>query len=187
MDAICLNICHHLASVGVFGNIVPSSSSRVDPKVDLGASDAEPEPKDRFHSPKNKKEPKQNTATKKKQAPTQQPTTTTTTNRQKSGPAEQHQYNFIIYIYIREIIAGNAPGGSSGALTCSSGGIRSGKRGGWMGWADRDYGSYGRGRFDVWIFQYGSHLGTSIIPSHWRRIAPSNLWWQCWFPFTIHL
>ena len=66
MDAICLNICHHLASVGVFGNIVPSSSSRVDPKVDLGASDAEPEPKDRFHSPKNKKEPKQNTATKKK-------------------------------------------------------------------------------------------------------------------------
>jgi hypothetical protein len=101
---------------------------------------------------------------------------------------QQNNINIILlYIYIREIIAGNAPGGSSGALTCSSGGIRSGKRGGWMGWADRDYGSYGRGRFDVWIFQYGSHLGTSIIPSHWRRIAPSNLWWQCWFPFTIHL
>ena len=63
---------------------------------------------------------------------------------------QQNNINIILlYIYIREIIAGNAPGGSSGALTCSSGGIRSGKRGGWMGWADRDYGSYGRGRFDV--------------------------------------
>ena len=154
MDAICLNICHHLASVGVFGNIVPSSSSRVDPKVDLGASDAEPEPKDRFHSPKNKKEPKQNTATKKNKhqhSSQQQQQPQPQTDKRVD---QQNNINIIllyiyIYIYIREIIAGNAPGGSSGALTCSSGGIRSGKRGGWMGWADRDYESYGRGRFDV--------------------------------------